>query len=94
MGCKGSEVQILSPRPILTSAVHPYSEKIIRYRAINDEGKDCEILERITFERLPHVAEPAVINRRFDLQTGEPLCRVGEDEFQVEATGARLRLQR
>jgi hypothetical protein len=74
--------------------VHPYSEKIIRYQAITDEGKACEILERITLERVAGAAEPTVINRRFDLQTGEPLCRLGDDEFEVESTGARLRLQR
>jgi hypothetical protein len=74
--------------------VHPYSEKIIRHAAVNDEGKACEILERITFERPADSGEPVVINRRFDLQTGEPLCRLGDDEFEVEATGARLRLQR
>jgi hypothetical protein len=74
--------------------VHPYSEKIVRHAAVNDDGKACEILERITFERRLDEPHPVVINRRFDLQTGEPLCRLGEDEFEVEATGARLRLQR
>lgn len=73
--------------------MHPYSEKIIRYQALTEEGKACEILERITYERLPGVAEPAVINRRFDLQTGEPLTRLGEKEFAVDATGVRLNLQ-
>jgi hypothetical protein len=75
-----------------------YSEELIRYPAINDEGKPCEILERVTFER-PELAdgslgEAAVINRRFDLRTGEPLHRISDTEFEDQASGARLQLQR
>ena len=98
MGCKGSEVQILSPRPIFTQQlVHPYSEKIIRHRAVDAEGKQREILERITFERQSGAeagsAGQKVINRRFDLRTGEVLNRLSETEFEEEGTGARLHLQ-
>jgi hypothetical protein len=75
--------------------MHKYSEKIIRYWAVNDEGKSCEILERITYERQPGQGPDALveINRRYDLQTGECLNRVGETEFEDPVTGARLRLQ-
>lgn len=74
-----------------------YSEEIHRYSAVNDEGRYCEILERVTFERptLPDgsVGEPAVINRRFDLQTGEPLHRLNDTEFEDQATGVKITLQ-
>lgn len=73
--------------------MHRYSEKITRYQAVTEEGKACEILERVTYERLPGVEEPVVINRRFDLQTGEPVTRLGDRVFTVDATGARLDLQ-
>jgi hypothetical protein len=75
-----------------------YSEEIVRYDAINDEGRFCEILERITYERVQQpdgsLGEPSVFHRRYDLQTGEPLTRLGDDEFEVDATGVRLQLQR
>jgi hypothetical protein len=96
MGCKGSEVQILSPRPIFTQQhVHPYSETIIRHRAIDAEGKPREILERVTYERQAGAdpAELKVIHRRYDLRTGEVLNRLSETEFEEEGSGARLRLQ-
>jgi hypothetical protein len=77
--------------------MHKYSEKIIRYWAVNEEGKDCEILERITYELQPGREQGAdalvEINRRYDLQTGECLNRLGETEFEDQVTGARLRLQ-
>jgi len=74
-----------------------YSEQIVRYDAINDEGRFCEVLERITLERVQQLdgslGEPTVFNRRFDLQTGEPLTRIDDVEFEVNATGARVQLQ-
>ena len=74
-----------------------YSERINRYWAVNDEGKSCEILERITYERLPGADQGAgalvEINRRYDRQTGECLNRLSESEFEEQVTGARLRLQ-
>jgi hypothetical protein len=75
--------------------MHNYSEKITRYRAVNEEGKVREILERITYERTPGDGPDALveINRRYDLQTGECLNRLGETEFEEQITGARLRLQ-
>ncbi len=74
-----------------------YSEEIVRYPAVNDAGKRCEILERITFER-PDLAdgslgEPVVVNRRYDLRTGERLNRVSDTEFADDDTGARVLLQ-
>ena len=75
-----------------------YSEEIVRYDAVNDEGKYCEVLERITLERTVQddgsLGEPVVFHRRFDLRTGEPLSRLGDDEFEVDETGGRLKLQR
>jgi len=74
-----------------------YSEEIIRYPAVTGEGKRCEILERITFER-PELAdgslgEPVVVNRRFDLRTGERLNRISDTEFADDETDARVLLQ-
>lgn len=75
-----------------------YSEEIVRYDAVNNEGWPCEILERITYERVEQpdgsLGQPTVFTRRFDLQTGEPLHRLADGEFEVQATGARLQLQR
>jgi hypothetical protein len=77
--------------------MHNYSEKITRYWAVNEEGKLREILERITYERQPGVGQGpdalVEINRRYDLQTGECLNRLGETEFEERITGARLWLQ-
>jgi hypothetical protein len=75
--------------------MHRYSEKINRFRAVNEDGKACEILERITYEQPPGAGADALveINRRYDLQTGECLNRLGETEFEEQLTGARLRLQ-
>jgi hypothetical protein len=77
--------------------MHRYSEEIVRYAALNDEDKPCEILERITYERVAgEGTEPAklvVVNRRFDLRTGECLSRLSDTEFQQDETGARVRLQ-
>ena len=75
-----------------------YSEEIIRHQAVDEEGYAREVLERITYERVQgadgRMGEPTVFNRRFDLQTGEPVNRLDDGGFEVEATGARLQLQR
>jgi len=75
-----------------------YSEEVNRFPARNDEGKPCEILERITFGRdvledgsLGPLAE---VSRRYDLRTGERLNRLSDTEFEDDLTGARLQLQR
>ena len=73
--------------------MHPFTEQVIRHRAVNAEGKPCEILERVTYERQPDGADPVVINRRYDLKTGERLIRVNDTEFEDDESGARLQLQ-
>lgn len=74
-----------------------YSEEVIRYPAVTAEGKSCEILERITLEREVRedgsLTEPVVVNRRFDLRTGELLVRVGDREFEDDETGAKIFLR-
>ncbi|MBK9253245.1 MAG: hypothetical protein IPM70_15865 [Proteobacteria bacterium] len=74
-----------------------YSEEIIRHPAVTAEGKPCEILERITLERVVaedgSLSEPAVVNRRYDLKTGEVLSRLGEREFEDEESGAKIHLR-
>lgn len=74
-----------------------YSEEIIRYPAVTAEGKPCEVLERITYERVVDeegsLSEPVVVNRRFDLKTGELLVRLGEREFADDETGAKITLR-
>ncbi len=73
-----------------------YSEEILRYPAVTAEGKPCEILERVTYGRPiledGSLGEAAVVNRRFDLRTGEPLDRVSDTEFVDQSSGARLQL--
>ena len=75
-----------------------YSEELIRYPAIDAEGKPCEILERITFSRTVGSdgrlkGRPKEINRRYDLKTGERLLRVSDNEFAEDETGARVTLR-
>lgn len=74
-----------------------YSEEIIRYPAVTAEGKPCEVLERITYERVVgeegSLSEPVVVNRRFDLKTGELLVRLREREFADDETGAKITLR-
>ncbi len=73
-----------------------YSEEILRYPAVTEEGKPCEILERVTYGRPVledgSLGEAEVVNRRFDLRTGEPLDRVSDTEFVDQNSGARLQL--
>jgi hypothetical protein len=73
-----------------------YSEEILRYPALTEEGKPCEILERVTYGRPVledgSLGEAEVVNRRFDLRTGEPLDRVSDTEFVDQNSGARLQL--
>lgn len=74
-----------------------YSEEILRYPAVSEEGKNCEILERITWGRPVQqdgsLGEPELINRRFDLKNGVSLNRLTDAEFQDEETGAVFRLR-
>lgn len=75
-----------------------FSEQINRFPARNDEGKPCEILERITFgsDVLADgsLGPQAEVSRRYDLRTGERLNRISDLEFEDDQTGARLQLQR
>jgi hypothetical protein len=76
---------------------HKYFEQLIRHAALTAEGKSCEILERVTFERRVDAdgspAEPAVVNRRYDLRTGERVNPLGNGEFEDDVTGEKLRLR-
>ncbi|MFM1886003.1 MAG: hypothetical protein RL026_1160 [Pseudomonadota bacterium] len=65
-----------------------YYEILTRYPAVTAEGKPCEILERVTYERGP---EDRIVNRRFDLRTGERVRHVGGDEFVDDLSGEPLR---
>ncbi len=75
-----------------------YSEELIRHPAVNAEGKPREVLERVTYAREVRedgsLSEPVVVNRRFDLQTGELLLRLSETEFEEDETGAKVHLRR
>jgi hypothetical protein len=74
-----------------------YSEEIVRRPALDADGRSCEILERITVGRAVQpdgsLGEPELVNRRFDLQTGERVNRLSDTEFENDLTGGRLRLQ-
>ena len=74
-----------------------YSEDILRRAAVNEEGKPCEILERITYARAEQpdgaLGEPQVVSRRFDLKTGERVNHLGGDDYQLDESGVRLRAQ-
>lgn len=74
-----------------------YSEDIRRHAAIYADGRPCEILERITWERAQQPdgspGEANLFSRRYDLRTGERLNRLGDAEFEVDGSGLRLHLQ-
>ena len=80
------------------SAQVKYIEEIVRLPALTAEGKPCEILERITLSREIQqdgsLGEPTIVNRRFDLRTGERVNHIGEDEFELDETGDRLTVER
>jgi hypothetical protein len=72
-----------------------YSEVVVRIPAQNAEGNPCLILERITHGREVladgSLGEPSVVNRRFDLRTGEGVNHLGGDDYELDATGERLK---
>jgi hypothetical protein len=72
-----------------------YSEEIVRLPARDAEGRRCEILERITFSRDVQedgsLGEAVVVNRRFDLRTGERVNHLGGDDYELDDSGERLR---
>ena len=105
--CKGARHVLESVARFLHTAAHPvqrhgmnkkYSEELLRYPAQNSEGKPREILERITWGRAVladgSLGEPELVNRRYDLQTGERLNRLSDEEFADDETGEVIRLQR
>jgi hypothetical protein len=71
-----------------------YSEEVVRIPAHNAEGGACVILERITLEREVQadgsLGEPVVVNRRFDLRTGERVNHLGGDDYELD-DGGRLK---
>ena len=71
-----------------------YSEEVVRIPARNAEGGRCEIIERITLEREVQadksLGEPVVVNRRFDLRTGERVNHLGGDDFELDDRGGRV----
>ena len=72
-----------------------YHEEILRHPGITAEGRPCEILERRTFERSVQadgtLSDARQINRRFDLRTGERVNHLGDDDYELDLTGDRLR---
>ncbi len=64
-----------------------HHEVLVRHPAVTADGKDCEILERITYERQVladgSLSEAVECNRRFDLRTGEPLVHLGGDDYEL-----------
>ena len=75
-----------------------YHEEVHRHAAQTLDGKPCEILERVTFERnvLPDgsLSEPRQISRRFDLRTGERVNHLAGDDFELDLSGEPLRVVR
>ena len=78
--------------------VNTYHEEIHRHPACTADGKPCEILERVTFERSVNAdgtpGQPRQIHRRFDLRTGERVNHLGGDDYELDLSGERLRLVR
>jgi hypothetical protein len=75
---------------------HRYYETTLRHAAVTAEGKPCEILERITFERDAqadgsYAGEGREVNRRFDLRTGERVRHLGGDDFLLDLTEEPIR---
>ena len=72
-----------------------FHEALNRYPGRTEDGKDVEILERVTFERRilgdGSLDTAREINRRYDLRTGERLDRLGADEFAMVVGGARIK---
>ena len=72
-----------------------YSEEVVRIPARNADGDACVILERITYGREVladgSLGEPVVVNRRFDLRTGERVNHLGGDDYELDDGGGRLR---
>jgi hypothetical protein len=74
-----------------------YSEVVVRIPAQNADGDACVIIERITHARElladGSLGEPAVVNRRFDLRTGERVNHLGGVDYELDHSGDRLKAQ-
>ncbi len=75
-----------------------YTEELFRYPAINEDGKPCEVIERVTYARTigrdgRAKGRPKEVNRRWDLKTGERLHKLGDTLFVEDETGARITLK-
>jgi hypothetical protein len=72
-----------------------YHEQVLRHQAVLADGRPCEILERLTFERTVladgSLSEARQVNRRFDLKTGERVNHLGDDEFELDFDRMPLR---
>lgn len=75
-----------------------YHEEVHRHPAQTSDGKPCEILERVTFERDVladgGLAEPRQVSRRFDLRTGERVNHLAGDDYELDLSGEPLRVVR
>jgi hypothetical protein len=75
-----------------------YTEELFRYPAVNEDGKPCEVIERITYARTigrdgRPKGRPTEVNRRWDLKTGERLHKLSDTEFMDDESGARITLK-
>lgn len=75
-----------------------FTEELVRYSALDADGKPCEIIERITFARTVGKdgrlkGKAKEVNRRYDLKTGERLHRLTDTEFEDDESGAKLTLR-
>jgi hypothetical protein len=74
-----------------------YTEELFRHSAVTEEGKPCEVIERVTWAHTigsngrPR-GRPKQINRRWDLKTGERLHKLSDTLFVEDETGARITL--
>jgi hypothetical protein len=75
-----------------------YSEEVRRFPALRADGQACEILERVTnaheVQQDGSLGAPVVVNRRFDLRTGERVNHLGGDDFEMDEGGDRLKAGR
>jgi hypothetical protein len=82
----------------LSDGTVKYHEEVHRHPARTADGKSCEILERVTFERSVRadgsLSEARQINRRFDLKTGERVNHLGGDDYELDLTRERLQVHR
>jgi hypothetical protein len=75
----------------MTSKFH---EELHRHAAVLADGREVELLERLTFERSVQpdgsLSQARQVNQRFDLRTGERVRHLGGDEFVLDLGGESL----